>query len=62
MARCDRKRVLSSWAPFCGNVTPKEIEVEFSQVRYLTPQQFVDRLAVDLGVQGVVAGMFGLFV
>ncbi|XP_047966995.1 FAD synthetase 1, chloroplastic [Salvia hispanica] len=56
VARCDRKRVLSSWAPFCGNVTPKEYEVEFSQVRYLTPQQFVERLAVDLGIHGVVAG------
>ncbi|XP_057774041.1 FAD synthetase 1, chloroplastic isoform X2 [Salvia miltiorrhiza] len=56
VARSDRKRVLSSWAPFCGNVTPKEVEVEFSQVRYLTPQQFAERLAVDLGVCGVVAG------
>ncbi|KAL6528220.1 hypothetical protein OROHE_015170 [Orobanche hederae] len=56
VARCDRKRVLSSWAPFCDNVTPKEFEVDFSQVRYLTPQQFVERLAVDLGVRGVVAG------
>lgn len=62
VARCDRKRVLSSWAPFCGNLTPKEFEVEFSQVRYLTPQQFVERLAVDLGVCGVVAGAFPLFV
>ncbi|KAG6425599.1 hypothetical protein SASPL_116040 [Salvia splendens] len=56
VARCDRKRVLSSWALFCGNVTPREYEVEFSQVRYLTPQQFVERLAVDLGIHGVVAG------
>ncbi|KAH6815360.1 Nucleotidylyl transferase superfamily protein [Perilla frutescens var. frutescens] len=56
VAKCDRKRVLSSWAPFCGNVTPKECEVEFSQVRYLTPQQFVEKLAVELGVCGVVAG------
>ncbi|KAL6586080.1 hypothetical protein OROMI_002724 [Orobanche minor] len=56
VARCDRKRVLSSWAPCCGNVTPEEFEVDLSQVRYLTPQQFVERLAVDLGVHGVVAG------
>lgn len=56
VAKCDRKRVLSSWAPFCGNLTPKEFEVEFSQVRYLTPQQFVEKLAVELGVRGIVAG------
>ncbi|GFQ02213.1 fad synthetase 1 chloroplastic [Phtheirospermum japonicum] len=38
VAKCDRKRVLSSWAPLCGNITPKEFHVEFSKVRYLTPQ------------------------
>lgn len=56
VAKCDRERVLSSWAPYCGNVIPREIEVEFSKVRCLTPQQFVEKLAKELRVQGVVAG------
>ncbi|KAL2545727.1 FAD synthetase 1 [Forsythia ovata] len=56
VAKCDRKRVLSSWAPHCGNVIPKEFLVEFSKVRYLTPQQFVEKLAKELRVNGVVAG------
>ncbi|KAI3474332.1 hypothetical protein Pfo_029155 [Paulownia fortunei] len=56
VAKCDRKRVLSSWAPLCGNLIPKELHVEFSKVRYLTPQQFVEKLSEELGVRGVVAG------
>ncbi|KAK4413602.1 FAD synthetase 2, chloroplastic [Sesamum alatum] len=54
--KCDRKRILSSWAPLCGNVVPKEFHVEFSKVRHLTPQQFVEKLSEELGVRGVVAG------
>lgn len=56
VAKYDRKRVLSSWAPYCGDVTPTEFEVEFSKVRYLTPRQFVEKLSKKLGVRGVVAG------
>ncbi|KAK6942135.1 FAD synthetase [Dillenia turbinata] len=56
VAKCDRKRVLSSWAPYCGNTTPAEFELEFSSVRQLTPQQFVEKLSKELGVRGVVAG------
>ncbi|KAK6241515.1 FAD synthetase - like 1 [Theobroma cacao] len=56
VAKCDRKRVLSSWAPYCGNVTPREFEVQFSSVRHLTPRQFVEKLAGELQVCGVVAG------
>ncbi|KAL3650639.1 hypothetical protein CASFOL_007042 [Castilleja foliolosa] len=56
VAKCDRKRVLSSWAPLCGNITPKEFHVEFSKVRNLTPQQFVEKLSVELKISGVVAG------
>uniref|UniRef100_A0A1D1YYS9 FAD synthase n=1 Tax=Anthurium amnicola TaxID=1678845 RepID=A0A1D1YYS9_9ARAE len=56
VAKCDRKRVLSSWAPFCGNVAPLEFQVEFSKVRHLTPRQFVERLSKDLRISGVVAG------
>ncbi|XP_010656025.1 FAD synthetase 1, chloroplastic isoform X2 [Vitis vinifera] len=56
VAKCDRKRVLSSWAPLCGNVTPLEFLIEFSSVRHLTPRQFVEKLYKELGVRGVVAG------
>ncbi|RVX16167.1 FAD synthetase 1, chloroplastic [Vitis vinifera] len=34
VAKCDRKRVLSSWAPLCGNVTPLEFPIEFSSENY----------------------------
>ncbi|KAK1306623.1 hypothetical protein QJS10_CPA10g00311 [Acorus calamus] len=56
VAKCDRKRVLTSWAPYCGNVVPVEFHVEFSNVRHLTPRQFVERLSKELRVSGVVAG------
>ncbi|GFP83783.1 fad synthetase 1 chloroplastic [Phtheirospermum japonicum] len=56
VSKCDRKWVLSSWTPLCGNITPKEFHVEFSKVRYLTPQQFVEKLSAELKISGVVAG------
>lgn len=56
VAKCDRKRVLSLWAPLCGGVVPLEYHVQFAQVRYLSPRQFVERLSKELGVTGVVAG------
>ncbi|CAL0316244.1 unnamed protein product [Lupinus luteus] len=56
VAKCDRKRVLSSWVPYCCNTIPEEFEVEFSSVRHLTPRQFVEKLSNELGVRGVVAG------
>ncbi|CAN6441020.1 unnamed protein product [Victoria cruziana] len=56
VANCDRKRVLASWAPFCGNMVPLEYHVDFSNVRHLSPRQFVERLSKELGVSGVVAG------
>ncbi|XP_021811319.1 FAD synthetase 2, chloroplastic-like [Prunus avium] len=56
VAKCDRKRVLSSWAPYCGNMAPTEFQIEFSSVRHLTPRQFVEKLLKELGVRGVVAG------
>ncbi|KAK4373454.1 hypothetical protein RND71_008838 [Anisodus tanguticus] len=56
VAECDRKRILSSWAPYCGGVIPRELQIDFSKVRYLTPRQFVERLSKELGVRGVVAG------
>ncbi|KAL4352962.1 hypothetical protein GQ457_06G004000 [Hibiscus cannabinus] len=56
VARCDRERVLSSWAPYCGNVAPKEFQVQFMSVRHLSPREFFEKLAKELGVCGVVAG------
>ncbi|XP_052205710.1 FAD synthetase 2, chloroplastic [Diospyros lotus] len=56
VAKCDRKRVLSSWAPYCGNMIPTEHEVQFSKVRHLSPHQFVEKLSKEFGVRGVVAG------
>ncbi|KAI4302248.1 hypothetical protein MLD38_038022 [Melastoma candidum] len=56
VAKCDRQRVLSSWAPYCGNVIPLEFKIEFSSVRSLSPQQFVEKLAQELHVRGVVTG------
>ncbi|CAL5430156.1 unnamed protein product [Camellia sinensis] len=56
VAKFDRKRVLSSWAPYCGNMIPTEYQVEFSKVRHLTPCQFVEKLSKEFGVRGVVAG------
>lgn len=56
VAKSDRQRVLSSWASYCGNVVPIEFQIEFSTVRYLSPEQFVEKLSKELGVRGVVAG------
>ncbi|XP_022139223.1 FAD synthetase 2, chloroplastic-like [Momordica charantia] len=56
VAQCDRKRVLSSWAPYCRNSAPSEYQIEFSSVRHLTPREFVEKLSKELGVRGVVAG------
>lgn len=56
VAKCDRTRVLSSWAPYCGNIVPLEYHIDFESVRHLTPQQFVERLSKELRVGGVVAG------
>ncbi|KAL0915882.1 hypothetical protein M5K25_013347 [Dendrobium thyrsiflorum] len=56
VAKCDRKRVLRSWAPYCSNIVPLEYQIDFSNVRHLTPRQFVERLSKELRVGGVVAG------
>ncbi|XP_020589280.1 FAD synthetase, chloroplastic-like isoform X2 [Phalaenopsis equestris] len=56
VAKCDRKRVLSSWAPYCSNIVPLEYHIDFAKVRHLTPRQFVERLSKELRVGGVVAG------
>ncbi|XP_050373293.1 FAD synthetase 2, chloroplastic [Argentina anserina] len=56
VAKCDRKRILSTWAPYCGNMVPEEFEIQFSSVRKLTPREFVEKLLKEFGVCGVVAG------
>ncbi|KAG6713721.1 hypothetical protein I3842_05G167600 [Carya illinoinensis] len=56
VAKCDRKRILSSWAPYCRNIAPAEFQMEFSSVRHLNPRQFVEKLSKELGVRGVVVG------
>ncbi|MCL7047374.1 hypothetical protein MKW94_029508 [Papaver nudicaule] len=56
VAKCDRKRVFNSWAPYCNDVAPAEFSVEFSSIRHLSPRQFVEKLSKELGVRGVVAG------
>ncbi|KAL0709238.1 hypothetical protein Bca4012_016216 [Brassica carinata] len=56
VAKCDRKRVLTSWDSYCGNKAPVEYEIEFASVRHLTPRQFVEKLSKELRVSGVVAG------
>ncbi|KAJ0235331.1 FAD synthetase 2 [Hirschfeldia incana] len=56
VAKCDRKRVLTSWDSYCGNKAPVEYEIEFASVRHLTPREFVEKLSKELKVCGVVAG------
>ncbi|GAV72282.1 FAD_syn domain-containing protein [Cephalotus follicularis] len=56
VAKCDRKRVLSSWAPSCGSAVPEEFQIKFATVRHLSARQFVEKLSKELGVRGVVAG------
>ncbi|KAJ9190613.1 hypothetical protein P3X46_001796 [Hevea brasiliensis] len=56
VAKCDRSRVLTSWAPYCDNVAPSEFDIDFSSVRHLNPRQFVEKLSKELRVCGVVAG------
>lgn len=48
--------MLSSWAPYCCNMVPKEFQFEFSRVRHLSPREFVEKLSNELRVRGVVAG------
>ncbi|XP_024538253.1 FAD synthetase 2, chloroplastic [Selaginella moellendorffii] len=44
------------WSAQCSGLTPDECSLEFGKVRHLSPQQFVEKLAVELRVKGVVAG------
>ncbi|KAG0575449.1 hypothetical protein M758_5G005700 [Ceratodon purpureus] len=56
VARCDRTRVMGLWAKHCGGMVPQEYMLDFAKVRSLSPEQFVEKLAQELKVKGVVAG------
>ncbi|KAI5079022.1 hypothetical protein GOP47_0006693 [Adiantum capillus-veneris] len=56
VAPCDRQRVMSLWSMVCGGNAPVEYHLEFAKVRSLSPHDFVERLAKELLVKGVVAG------
>eukprot|EP00250_Pteridium_aquilinum_P004994 c15163_g1_i2 orf=82-1161(+) len=56
VAPCDRKRIMSLWASVCSGIAPLEYHLEFAKVRSLSPREFVERLAKELLVKGVVAG------
>ena len=57
VARCDRARVMGLWAKHCSGMVPQEYMLDFPKVRSLSPEQFVEKLASELKVKGVVAGM-----
>jgi FAD synthetase len=56
VAPSDRERVLRSWAPFCSGEAPRQRYIPFTEVRMLSPEEFVRVLAEDLHAKGVVVG------
>lgn len=56
LASCHRPAVLRQWASVCGGTAPQEVLLDFRTVRSLSPEAFVDLLADQLRVKGVVAG------
>lgn len=56
VAPMDRTRVLASWKDACSGSVPKEHAIPFSEVRNMSPEDFVSLLVSDLGVEGVVVG------
>ena len=57
VARCDRPRVMGLWAKHCRHMIPQEYALDFAKVRSLSPEEFVEKLATELNVTGVVAGI-----
>lgn len=53
---CERWSVLESWAPYCEGRTPRMRYLPFSEIRSMSPEDFVEVLARKLGATGVVAG------
>jgi hypothetical protein len=58
VAKYDRVRVMKLWAKHCKGMVPQEHVLEFARIRSWTPEQFVEKLATELKVKGVVAGMY----
>ncbi|GAQ84113.1 hypothetical protein KFL_001760220 [Klebsormidium nitens] len=56
VASCHRPAVLRQWASVCGGIAPREVLLDFRSVRSLSPAAFVDLLADQLAVKGIVAG------
>lgn len=56
VAACDRRRVLTSWADACDGVAPSECAIPFADIRQLSPEAFIELLAKELRVSGVVVG------
>lgn len=56
VAPCDRLRVLASWAMYCEGQVPRECTIPFAEVRMMSPEAFVELLAAQLQVAGVVVG------
>lgn len=50
VAESDRPRVLASWAPYCGGIVPCQRFIPFAAVRQLSPEEFVQVLALHLKV------------
>lgn len=53
---CERWSVLESWAPYCGNSTPRMRYLPFKEIRSMSPEDFVEVLARKLCATGIVAG------
>ena len=46
------------WSKHCGDVIPQEYALDFAKVRLLSPEDFVEKMAKELKVKGVVAGSY----
>jgi hypothetical protein len=63
-ADADRGRILATWAPSCAGIAPLQRAIPFADIRQLEPEVFVELLANELRVHGVVVGAnfrFGAF-
>ncbi|CAG9463683.1 unnamed protein product [Pedinophyceae sp. YPF-701] len=56
VAPVDRPRVLRQWANHCRGLVPHQRFLPFDKVRSMSPREFVELLAYDLGATGVVVG------
>lgn len=56
VASVDRARVLETWRESCRGYAPHEHLIPFAEIREMEPEEFIQMLAQDLGVSGVVVG------